>query len=249
MKIKKIVVSGANEYTEIGEMFALARTFPFVEFGIQVSGFKAAMGTSRWRWLQRLITSQQKGKYHLNLALHLNQDWVESFCEGRPCVEVESLLAQKYSGREPVFQRVQLNFKVGREKTPDLDALERLIHKYLWHRFILSDNESNAAVIKKLHGRHLRFDCLYDSSHGEGISAKEWKAPRYKRVFQGYAGGLSPENIRQELDRIAAVVPEEREIFIDAEGRLKDPGSGHLDLRRCWQFALAVTKWHAPQEQ
>lgn len=40
-------------------------------------------------------------------------------------------------------------------------------------------------------------------------------------VLQGYVGGISMENVLNELDKINQVVPEDREIFIDAEGKLK----------------------------
>ena len=39
----------------------------------------------------------------------------------------------------------------------------------------------------------------------------------------GYAGGLSPDNVAENLNYINTLLPEDCSIWIDAEGKLKSP--------------------------
>ena len=111
-------------------------------------------------------------------------------------------------------------------------------------RFILSYNEENKEFIHRLYSRGLRgFDVLYDSSHGEGVSAKEWRGPAFfdEEILQGYAGGLSPDNVANELTAIRKVLPYNRSFYIDAEGRLKGDDK-HLSLEKCEQYVVNALK-------
>lgn len=60
---------------------------------------------------------------------------------------------------------------------------------------------------------------LVDASGGRGVSPGTWHRPTTtKRV--GFAGGLGPDNLAQELPRIANVST--GEYWVDMEGRLRD---------------------------
>ena len=241
MRLNKIVLSGANEHTDIKELLALCNAYPFVEIGIQVSGSKASFGSARYWWLHTLA-AHASPKNHL--ALHLNQDWVEGFCAGKIPPELNTFLNLEHHNGTPVFKRIQLNFKIGREKTPDMSTLLQTIRFYQpKHKFIWSYNESNQAFIEQVYQRRFPIDALlYDSSFGEGIVPNERPAPVFADVYQGYAGGLSPENVEAELQKIQAVVQEHRNIFIDAEGALKG-ADRHLSLKRCKLFLENATQF------
>ena len=61
-------------------------------------------------------------------------------------------------------------------------------------------------------------------------------------VLQGYVGGISMENVLNELDKINQVVPEDREIFIDAEGKLKGE-DGHLSFGLAGEYLRRASCW------
>lgn len=236
MKLKTITCSGANEHTDIERLIELMQMYPEMELGIQVSGKKASLGSPRYFWLMRLYRMlREQRTISAGIALHLNQDWVESFCVGTvPPVLVDWL--QMKIGDKPFISRVQLNFKIGREARPVADVLVATIKRYPRQRFILSYNEDNAEFINKLHDNYqFNFDCLFDNSFGEGIAPTEWLAPVFNDVFQGYAGGLSADNVKDQLNIIALQVPTDREIFIDAEGQLKGDDK-HFSISKCRQF-------------
>lgn len=243
MKLKFITCSGANEHTHVDVLFALFRQFSCIEFGIQVSGQKCGEDSPRLDWLRQLRQQILVRKIKLPLALHLNQDWVTGFCQGEIAPELQELLSYCYPDGEPMFKRVQLNFKIGREVAPEVYMLETQIMKFPYLRFILSYNEANAKLVKELYSRKkVVFDCLYDESFGEGLCPEKRHAPVFADIMQGYAGGLSSENVAQELDKMVAVLPKDAEFFIDAEGKLKGE-DGHFSFAKAHDFLANVCAW------
>ena len=220
-------------------MVALSKKYPLLEWGIQVSGKKCSFGSSRLGWIYRLQGYLQEENQNIDLALHVNADWVEDFCTGRLSPELNTLLRLRNVLGTSLFKRVQLNFKIGREKTPNKKLLILRMQEYgFGRRFILSYNDENSEFIQSLYAEGVRhFDVLFDASHGEGISAAQWHEPAFtdKTILQGYAGGLSPENIAEEVKKIREVVPEDRAFYIDAEGKLKGEDR-HLSLERCEEY-------------
>jgi len=245
MRLKTVTCSGANEYTDEMKLIELMQCFPMMEVGVQVSSKKASLGSPRYWWLMRLCgVLNERQSIDATVALHLNQDWVESFCKGAPPAPVDDWLQMKV-GYRPFISRVQLNFKIGREEKPDSFTLVETIKRYPNQRFILSYNEANAELINELHNRYrLQFDCLFDSSFGEGIIPDKRPEPVFADVFQGYAGGLSAENVALELKALAAIVPQEREIFIDAEGKLKGE-DGYFSIKKCRKFIENAWHWNS----
>ena len=59
-------------------------------------------------------------------------------------------------------------------------------------------------IIKKLYHKGLRFDCLFDASFGEGITPNSREAPAFDDfdILQGYAGGISPSNVKDLLKKL-----------------------------------------------
>ena len=236
MKLKCITCSGTNEFTKIDDLFALYQEFPSVEFGIQVSSKKCSSGSARLAWLNNLKNQVLRKRKALPLALHLNQDWVEGFCDGIKIPELQELLSWTDHQGNPFFQRIQLNFKIGRNKAPEIGRLESQMKKYPHLRFILSYNDANADLIWKIYQRRqVVFDCLFDESFGEGVAPSQRHQPVFDDVIQGYAGGLSPENVSSELEKIAELVPLDAVIFVDAEGKLKGE-NGHFDYAKAREY-------------
>ncbi len=243
MKLKYITCAGVNEHTDIEDLFKLYAEFPIVEFGIQVSGRKCNYATPRWAWLKQLYAEVLNRKVALPLALHLNQDWVLGFCNGQVPAPLQELLSWNNHLQKPMFQRVQLNFKIGRDPKPDFMMLENMIKQHGRQRFIFSYNDANALFINNFHARNgAIFDCVYDDSFGEGILPKFRKSPAFGDVLQGYAGGLSPENVAEELNKIAKVLPEKSQFYLDAEGRLKGE-DGHISAEKCKAFINNALQW------
>lgn len=246
-KLKFITCSGVNEHiSDVGKLFALAQKYPQIEFGIQVSGRKCGFSSERFQWIKEIRRYSLVNRLPINMALHINQEWVEELCQGRIVAELIELLNMRTFNMQLLFKRVQLNFRIGREKMPNFDELYQILSSYSVYgrRFILSYNYFNAQIIHELYAEGLRFDCLYDASFGEGIIPSSREAPAFADfdILQGYAGGISPDNVKGELTKIAKVMPTDREFFIDAEGKLKN-SDGFVSLEKCEQYVINALEW------
>lgn len=243
MRLKTITCSGANEHNAIEPLIMMLSKYPKAELGIQVSGKKAAFATARYWWLQALRNAMDVS-YKVPVALHINSDWVERFCQGDIASELETWLNySRLASGEPFIKRVQLNFKIGRE-TPDLKKMLTAIERCPHQRFIFSYNPENATFIRQVYETGLEFDLLYDSSHGEGILAESYPPPVFTDITQGYAGGLSAENVNEKLWQISKSLPIGYEFNIDAEGRLKGE-DGHFSLEKARKYLKVASQWDA----
>lgn len=239
MFLKTIVCSGINEKNDINEALRFLKNYPSVEFGVQCSPKKAGYQTPRFEWLQELTAKLYEQKIENRVALHLNEGFVVSFCEDKIPPEIDELLKGTTS-----VGRLQLNFKIGREvfdgkTTPDFQKLENALRSVATHPIILSASQPNLPFIQKARYRNMKFDVLFDDSFGEGILPETRKPPLFEDVFQGYAGGLSPENIASELEKINKAA--KSDIFIDAEGKLKENGS--FSFERAERFVQNALEW------
>lgn len=246
MKLKFITCSGCNETTSISELLSLLNEFPRAEIGVQVSEKKASYGSARYKWICSLWSLLLTRRAIINAALHVNLRWVENLGQGIIAPELEEfLLLSNYDG-SPFFQRVQLNFKIGREKTPDVDKLEKAIRRFPRHRFILSYNQSNKRLIQELYIRNVKFDCLFDESFGAGIVPENRDEPAFIDILQGYAGGITPDNVAQELDKIAQTNKKGycmQDIYIDAHKGLEDELT-HFDINKCRAYLTNAENWY-----
>lgn len=187
---------------------------------------------------------------YVYIALHINPGWVEQVCAGSiplELIEFMNLFGYHHDGGV-ILERIQLNFLIGREETPDMDKLHRVIEHYNHYnglRFILPYNEPNQKFIDDFFHNHWIHNCdlLFDESHGEGKSPKQWQPAVYD-VPQGYSGGLSPDNIVQALDSIFAVNEPDTRIWVDAEGKLKGD-DGHLSIEKADAFVKKILQWSA----
>ena len=59
---------------------------------------------------------------------------------------------------------------------------------------------------------------------------------------------ISSENVIQNLDKIAKVAGNRTDIWIDAEGKLKTPGTKTFDINRAKQYINAAICWQQKQK-
>lgn len=247
MNLVYVTCSGTNEFTNIQEMCELMQAFPLGEIAVQVSEKQSPAGSPRLDWVYELTAYLQTNNISINAALHVNRTWVEQLCRGIVVPELQDLLNLQDCNDLPLFKRIQLNFKIGRDDVrEDCDDTLIAVQHLIKRRFILSYNPSNERIIRQLYLKGIRFDCLYDSSFGAGIAPDSRQAPVFADIVQGYAGGITPDNVTAELDKIAAAVehaPTQGFVYIDAQKGLEDEQT-HLSLEKCHQYLAAANKWY-----
>lgn len=241
MFLKTVVCSGINENNNICDAIEFLKKYKNAEFGVQCSPKKAGYHSPRFEWLKELLSKVNEQKIENKIALHLNEGFVVSFCDGKVPDEISDLLDTGNA-----VGRLQLNFKIGREtfasgNVPDIQTLKKTMQAVAPHAIILSASQPNLPFIHKAYHQQMKFDALFDDSFGEGIAPNTRKPPLFEDVFQGYAGGLSPENVAQELHKIEKLA--KGAVFIDAEGKLKQDGCFSFEkAQRFVQNALDFQK-------
>lgn len=161
-------------------------------------------------WIDRYLDRARGGH---RTALHLCGPAIDQFLRGDPDLLV---LAAR-------FGRVQLNIFAHLYTLPftsaQVDDAAATYQTASGGRVIVPMNEGNAAWVTKLANPDIQF--LYDGSAGAGALARTWPAGTAAR-FEGYAGGLGPDNIAAERQKIeqVAIGP----YWLDAETNLRTPG-------------------------
>ena len=247
MQIEYISCSGPSFYNSCEELLSLLKDYPKAEIGLQLFAKKYYKNSERYNWIVELAQELQKQPTSLKAALHINEQWCEDFANGKISEEIQTFLNFSHFSGEPVFQRIQLNFLLTREKVSSVETLANTIKSFPKHRFIMSYNPTNAEFMQQLHKKDVIFDNLYDCSFGEGIIAENYSPPAFKNLLQGYAGGLGADNIKQELDKISAVIPQQTTIYVDAQGKLEE-GRRIFSTPKARAFIENILEWEKENE-
>lgn len=111
----------------------------------------------------------------------------------------------------PNVQRIQIN------GSPTIKDVEIICELHPERTIITQHNEKNTRLLEvKAHNHAL----LVDASGGRGLSPKDWLAPETEKPV-GFAGGLTPENLPFELQRILQVA--RPGWWVDMEQGLRTP--------------------------
>ena len=205
-------LTGVDEHTPIHKIARLQRQYPFVEFGVLVSPKRAGTGRyPSYQWIDALLSDGAISRRQM--ALHVCGEAVERLLSGAPD-DMDRL--------SRLTRRVQLNFRY----SPALrDRLAKLIYERPGATFITQYNEANCDVWNECPAPN--HQVLFDRSGGRGITPDGWSVPHSRAQF-GYAGGLGPENLAQQLPRIHAAAAGHN-YWIDMESGLRTEDRFDLD--------------------
>ena len=246
MNIRTITCSDPREDTSIEELLDFMNKNPMVEIAVQATPSKITVGTARSKWFERLLRGVRNNPRPLNLAMHVNQEYCDYMCRGLIPDDLLSWFFTSCPNGKPVIKRWQLNFSGSKTETIDYAELARLIKDMGDREFIMQHDGSQSSGLHLLRLRACMteptYSVLYDKSSGNGVSPERWNRP-YPGVYTGYAGGLRPENVSAELDRISTVAGRDKTVWVDAEGGLKVPGTKTFSVDRAQVYVNAVMQW------
>jgi hypothetical protein len=246
MNIRYITCSDPREDFPHKDAVDLLAVSPLVELGVQAHPSAMSAGMARNKWFSELLNISDSMEVPLNIAVHVNREWCAEFCQGLMSDEIKDWFRRRHAKTNaPLVRRWQLN--IG-SATCEFNAknLAGIISDYGDREFIFPYNEKDGVkkAVSGLYKAGAKFSVLYDASGGYGMTPASWSPPVYENHPQGYAGGLCGENILENLDRISAVVPKDAEIWIDAEGKLKQFGSTRiLDTARARDYVMKTLAW------
>lgn len=201
-----VTLTGADESTDLDRLQRLLTAHPELEVGLLYSC------TPEWRnrfpstkWLRHAV-SKLAGRY----AVHI--------C-GRGARE--ELLDGELSWLVASASRVQVN---GGIHPSELSSLAAKVSVLITQHTPANESLANDHLV---HNHQL----LVDGSGGRGHSPSQWRRPLTNKPV-GFAGGLGPDNIASELDRIRQVA--RGRWWIDLEEKLRT--NDWFDLDKCEAF-------------
>lgn len=247
MKLRYITCSDPRETTPAEDVLRLSQIAPNVEIAVQAHPSKMSFDMPRYKWLNRLLKESLSMPTAPNLAVHVNMDWCDKLCQGILVPELIDVFFLLRDDGLPVVRRWQINFHGSNTKKFNTDKIATLLHNSPNREFIFQYGASEYHRVQRLNNSGAQFSVLYDASGGTGKLTKNWRGPLFENHPQGYAGGLSPENVSENLDKIAKVAGERKDIWIDAEGKLKTPGTKIFDLERARNYIRNALSWEQKQ--
>lgn len=244
--IHKITITGPNQKTDIEKLYEISKQYPFVEWGILLS--KNSMGSSprypNRTWMTELAGFKAEAinsTYAKDFILsgHLCGRWVRDVCKGE-----WSFLEDLGETITDMFNRIQLNFHAEVQRLPR----DEFIHGFrdgpgrsysALRQFIFQMDDVNNSILDIAWEAGVNVSPLFDLSGGAGILPENWpKANGYC----GYAGGLSPENVQEQL-AIIEQAANENLIWIDVETHVRSDNDKIFDLDKVKAFIENALPW------
>lgn len=236
MRLKFVTLTGADDTVDPADLLDISREFPFVEWGILIGSIDGTSRFPSWGFIEKLIALSYGTMIRPNLSLHICGRWLRGIMNGQ-----ETLLRSHPEVLR--FQRCQLNFHaedVGDAGENILLAFERMRP---WDpQVIFQFDRVNERLILPT-SRKFSVAALFDESHGAGIVPDSWRQS-YVDFPCGYAGGLGPDNVAQELPRIQKASMD-LPFWIDMETKLFSTVEGRtvFDLNKCVSVLESVNSY------
>lgn len=245
--LKTVTVTGADDSVKPSDLAEVAAEYPFVEFGILFGGTQDREKppiSNRPRfpsfdWLMEML-GEEVFKRRLPLSCHLCGQAVHDFLEGVFLAASQPLNIH--------FRRAQIDTH-GIVHAFDARRLRETVHRMSLNnqQVIFQHDGVNSDIMLSCVGRHvhdehdgLNIAALYDLSHGGGVLPEKWDHPLAKTAIPcGFAGGLSPDNVASQIEKILEVMGE-ADFWIDAETHLRSDDDRKFDLAKVLHFLEAA---------
>jgi phosphoribosylanthranilate isomerase len=234
--LDKVTITGADNNSYPNSLVNISKIYPFTEWGILMS--RNNEGGTRFPnqlWIKDLINIKRRSNYRVPLSAHICGYWVRDICIGGTDLYNDRNLMLKH------FDRMQLNFHAITHTInikPFIDILKRF-HELGIKQFIFQLDGVNDKLLEQISNHEINAVPLYDTSGGAGLLPDKWVS-LYKG-YCGYAGGLSPDNINEQLCSISKIALPP--IWIDIESKVRSIDGVRLDMLKVSQFLNITKEW------
>lgn len=230
MNLYRVTLTGADDSVSPSILFDIAKQYPFVEWGLLLS--ESRQGQARYPseyWLRQFIQSYDSRHSQINVSLHLCGRYMRNILSG------DGDVFTAHAELLEIAQRVQLNCSHHRGPVDRQRFLSHLRRQEQQWIFQLGDD---SWLLEMALDSKINAVGLFDKSGGTGVLPSEWPQPTFKAESYGYAGGLGPENIEEQLPNIwtALFVSDgDGRFWVDSESKLRDSQDG-FSISKCLQF-------------
>lgn len=203
-KPESVTFTGVDQHTDLAALLQLENPIIRIEFGFLYSNDRNGKEARypAYEWLEATLPEldRAKGK-QIGLALHVcGKEGIEQLWRG----DLDILTG--------AVDRIQLN------GTLPFETVEEICKRYSDHSVVTQGTAFNHPLLRVPEHNH---EILVDGSGGRGLVPKAWRRP-FTTKNVGFAGGLGPMNITQELPLISRAA-ERRPYWIDMEGKIRRP--------------------------
>lgn len=230
MKLDRVTITGADDSVTAADLIALSAEFPFVEWGILFSrsshGARPRFPSSSW------VTTNipALGAADVKLCAHLCGGWVRALV-----LDGDFAWRACYRATGHNYARIQLNFhgEFHRQHPTFARVIEMDGRQFILQCDSVNDDAVKVLCHSEANTRERTFAVpLFDTSGGAGVLPDGWPAHWGPGIYCGYAGGLSPSNVLQQLELIEKAAPGPQPIWIDMERQVRTPDDSALDLTK-----------------
>lgn len=193
------------------------------------------MGRNRFpseNWLLALANFKKHAGSELALSCHLCGSWVREILVGKHNF-LHELTPEVWS----IFDRVQINTHAEVHEYSD-NGIAKL-NLFPDKQFIFQIDNVNTHLLAMAKEAEVNYAGLFDLSHGIGKLPENWP-DLITGVECGYAGGLGPENLKEQIERIEEKAGNTT-IWIDMETRVRSNNDRQFDLSKVIQ-CLEIAK-------
>lgn len=170
-------------------------------------------------WVQEFVRLARRQPVdvvrHMRVDAHMGNRWSLDIAQGKMDV-----LEQEVD--PTVFRRIQLNHLGRAQPEQLLEGAE----KRKDFTFVVSRSRASAAfcagmdALLQTYKGPAKIAYLYDDSWGKGVVPEEW--PKVlPHAACGYAGGLGPENLSEQIEKLLALNPDAN-FWVDMESKLRN---------------------------
>jgi hypothetical protein len=217
--IDRVTITGADDSIVPEDLAELSAKYPFVEWGILFSADR--FGSPRYPsrdWLKHL--SNVAATEPLALSAHLCGRFA------RAALAADWAWQRAIGDLSWAFGRVQINCA----NNPEPSIGPMLREWPTTQRVIVQCGDKNREWVEGAAEDGHKLDLLYDNSGGRGVLAARW--PRAcERVLCGYAGGLGPANVVDNLQCFAEAA-DGQAFWIDMESKVRSDDNATFDLSK-----------------
>lgn len=219
--LDRVTITGADDSIRPDDLVVHPQVDPpFIEWGILFSASK--QGAYRFpsrEWLRALQAVKRRSPW-MKLSAHLCGRYVRDLVE-----RGHDSWFEDHPELWHIFDRVQLNFH-GKWHKISKKFLRAISHYQRKQVVFQVDGVNDEAWVQ------CQTVCdavpFFDASGGAGVKPNEWPKP-LPGFYNGYGGGLGPDNLTTEIPRILAAAGGQR-IWIDMETKVRSEDDSRFEM-------------------
>ena len=236
MILRNVTITGADDNVDRKDLYKLSKKYPFVEWGIL--WYQKKMGQQRYpqkEWIKSLLRYKPK---NVQISLHICGVDAVNFAYNRKGQNFDESEIWEYIFKS---ERIQLNLPassydadgvialLSRQKNYDFRYAVNRYHALNPGRYVVIQANEGNKILNACLEREPAIEFLFDESRGNGKTMKEYPLP-IPQKYNGYAGGISPDNVLAVLHDLSKVVLDQDEIWIDMESGVRT--NNEFDLEK-----------------